>query len=796
MTDSNHVNGRPRAINGPSGTASQLAAKKLLVCAPSNAAVDELVMRFKEGVRTLSGKDERISVVRLGKSDAINANVVDVTLDELVGKRLESANGQKTNYGEEIHKLVEESRALTESQNVLRRQMDETRAKGGDAGGLQRDWEMQKHKKAKIGSKIDELRDKSSTATRDVDINRRRIQQEILDGAHIICATLSGSGHDMFQKISIEFETVIIDEAAQSIELSALIPLKYGCSKCILVGDPKQLPPTVLSREAARFLYEQSLFVRMQTNHPNDVHLLDTQYRMHPDISRYPSQSFYDGKLLDGDGMGRLRQRPWHRHSVLGPYRFFDVQGHHQSAPKGHSLVNVAELDVALQLYERLTTDFPGYDFSRKIGVITPYKGQLNELKMVFGRRYGDDIFKRIEFNTTDAFQGRESEIIIFSCVRASPSGRIGFLDDIRRMNVGLTRAKCSLWVLGNSRTLSQNEFWGKLIGDARQRDRYSGGDVLRLLNRPLPVDVEVVPEEEPVSKPEAHEPSSKRKFSTAPTDGPDIVMIDAPAPDAGNSRPQQELRRVSEHTTVQTQYSVVPRAPAGAGLNANLACHHCGSLAHLAVRCDNKLPLSAGGAGCWRCGGTDHVVARCAAMFCTRCGRIGHTNVLCQHKDPYNPERQAALRRQEREYEDQRRMHQGRQQQRQVGDHDPRVPPIQPTREGTQAPGPNSKVGKQQATRTGPAAEKRKRVPSPPPGLVPANSVDVSAARPAIQQPNGNLPQTAPGLPSAPYVPGAPFIPGAPSASRVRPGPPPPMIRRRKEVDPFIRPKAKKPRA
>lgn len=802
MTDSSHVNDRPRPINGSSGTAGQLASKKLLVCAPSNAAVDELVMRFKEGVRTLNGKDERISVVRLGRSDAINANVIDVTLDELVGKRLESVNGQKTNHGEEIHKLVEESRALTESQNLLRRRIEETRAKGGDAGGLQRDWEIEKHKKAKIGSKIDELRDKSSSATRDVDINRRRIQQEILDGAHIICATLSGSGHDMFQKLSIEFETVIIDEAAQSIELSALIPLKYGCSKCILVGDPKQLPPTVLSREAARFLYEQSLFVRMQTNHPDDVHLLDTQYRMHPDISRYPSQAFYDGKLLDGASMGRLRQRPWHRHSVLGPYRFFDVQGQHQSAPKGHSLVNVAELDVALQLYERLTTDFRGYDFSRKIGVITPYKGQLNELKIVFGRRYGESIFKTIEFNTTDAFQGRESEIIIFSCVRASPSGRIGFLDDIRRMNVGLTRAKCSLWVLGNSRSLSQNEFWGKLIGDARERDRYSGGDVLRLLGRPLPADVEVVPEEEPASTVEAQEPGSDDKSSTATTDGPDVVMVDAPALDAGNSRPQQESRRASEHTTVQTQYPAVARAPAGAGLNANFACHRCGSLAHLAARCDKKAPSSADGAGCWRCGGTDHVVARCAAIFCTRCGRVGHTDVVCQHKDAYRPEKQAALRRKEREYEDQRRMHQGRQQQRQVGDHDPRVPSIQRAREGAQAPGPNSQASKQQATRTGLAAEKRKRVPSPPPGLVPAKSADVSAARPAIRPPDG-LPaslnphlNTAPGVPSAPHVPGAPFVPGVPIAPGGRPGPPPPIIRRRKEVDPFIRPKAKKPRA
>ncbi|RJE17234.1 tRNA-splicing endonuclease, partial [Aspergillus sclerotialis] len=168
----------------------------------------------------------------------------------------------------------------------------------------------------------------------------------------------------MFQNLSIEFETVVIDEAAQSIELSALIPLKYGCSKCILVGDPKQLPPTVLSRVASRFQYEQSLFVRMQANHPKDVHLLDTQYRMHPEISAFPSAAFYDGRLQDGPNMGSLRASPWHHSEHLSPYRFFDVQGLHQNAAKGHSLVNAAEVRVAMQLYERLVTDFRGYDFA------------------------------------------------------------------------------------------------------------------------------------------------------------------------------------------------------------------------------------------------------------------------------------------------------------------------------------------------------------------------------------------------------------------------------------------------
>ncbi|KAK3106772.1 DEAD-box type RNA helicase, partial [Teratosphaeriaceae sp. CCFEE 6253] len=270
--------------------------------------------------------------------------------------------------------------------------------------------------------------------------------------------------------------------------MSSLIPLKYGCVKCILVGDPKQLPPTVFSKEAARFQYEQSLFVRMQNNAPAEVHLLDTQYRMHPAISAFPSRTFYDGLLKDGKDMEALRRKPWHRSVLLAPYRFFDVQGQQHAAPKGHSLVNVAEVGVAIGLYERLTADYgDAVEDIGRVGVITPYKSQLRLLRDRFTQRFGAGIAEHVEFNTTDAFQGRESEIIIFSCVRASPGGGggIGFLNDVRRMNVGLTRAKSSLWVLGNSESLMRGPFWRKLVEDAKARDKWTGGNVLALLARP-----------------------------------------------------------------------------------------------------------------------------------------------------------------------------------------------------------------------------------------------------------------------------------------------------------------------
>ena len=132
-----------------------------------------------------------------------------------------------------------------------------------------------------------------------------------------------------------------------------------------------------------------------------------------------------------------------------------------------------------------MITDHQDYDFRGKVGIITPYKSQLRELKTRFSTQYGPNIVEDIDFNTTDAFQGRESEVIIFSCVRASPAGGIGFLQDIRRMNVGLTRAKSSLWVLGNSESLARGQYWRKLVEDAKARDSYTTGNLLEMLAKP-----------------------------------------------------------------------------------------------------------------------------------------------------------------------------------------------------------------------------------------------------------------------------------------------------------------------
>lgn len=229
----------PGAHNKPS---SKPATKKILVCAPSNAAVDELVIRFKQGVRTTKGDVIVPTIVRIGRSDAINATVRDVTLEELIDKRMapttESSKGKNTDM-EELRKKHTE---LMEERNTKQGQLEDARSRKLEPPvGLQVEIDKLSATIRDQRRALDAKRDQKKESSRNAEVLRRRVQQEIMDEAQIICATLSGSGHDMLRNVNVDFETVIIDEAAQSVELSALIPLKFGCEKCILVGDPKQL---------------------------------------------------------------------------------------------------------------------------------------------------------------------------------------------------------------------------------------------------------------------------------------------------------------------------------------------------------------------------------------------------------------------------------------------------------------------------------------------------------------------------------------------------------------------------
>lgn len=441
--------------------------RRLLICAPSNAAVDELVLRFKDGIRGYDGRMFKPNVVRLGRTDAINSNLREFTLEELVDKKLESIETQhKEKFDGDLRKKQNEQLAKREE---LRKQKGNTPVEQEE---LIEKIKALTRKIKETGHKLDMQRESVKVSIRTRDIERRKFQAAILQGANIVCATLSGSAHNVLLQSKMYFETVIIDEAAQSVELSALIPLKYGCKQCIMVGDPNQLPPTVLSQEAANLKYEQSLFVRMFTNFPDRVHMLNTQFRMHPEISRFPSNEFYNSRLKDGPLNHVYTKREWHLSDIFGPYRFFDVAGQQAQSKRTKSLFNTQEVGASIDLYKLLEDTFGKEFMVGKVGVISPYKEQVNLIRRSFMRKFGDSITKTVDFNTIDGFQGQEKDIIIMSCVRASSETKgVGFLGDIRRMNVAITRAKSSLWIIGNEKSLVGNGVWKRLLDDARSRN-------------------------------------------------------------------------------------------------------------------------------------------------------------------------------------------------------------------------------------------------------------------------------------------------------------------------------------
>jgi len=228
-------------------------AKKVLVCAPSNAAVDELVVRFMQGLQSSKGEKWIPKIVRLGKSDAINAAVKGVTLEVLVDAIMQPAT-DATAGGQNMDDLRQQHTKACTERAEKQKVLDEARAQKVEPPvGLLPEVNKLSTTIRDLRRQLDQQRDQRKESGRNAEILRRQCQQQIMNESQIICATLSGAGHEMFRKINVDFESVIIDEAAQSVELSALIPLKFGCVKCILVGDPQQLASRPRLLEALQF---------------------------------------------------------------------------------------------------------------------------------------------------------------------------------------------------------------------------------------------------------------------------------------------------------------------------------------------------------------------------------------------------------------------------------------------------------------------------------------------------------------------------------------------------------------
>ena len=410
-------------IQGPPGTGktttathllhhfAQQGSGPLLATAESNVAVDNLL----EGLLDLG-----VKALRIGRPVKVREHLRSATLDALL----------------ENHPMQEELAFLQDEQRELRRSLPSL--KGKEKGLMHRD----------ISINQKEIRRMENVMT-----------ASVLDEAEVICATTIGCGHRLLE--SRKFPIVLMDEATQATEPSALVPIVKGCRQLVLVGDHQQLPPTVLSRRAEKGGLNRSLFDRLIACGLRS-NLLTTQYRMHPILREFPSARFYENRLEDGC---TADQRPppagflwpdWDR-----PMAFVPVDGVEEADEEGKSRSNRDEAAKVLGVVDDLLAigDLQPND----IGVISPYNGQVRELTRLFemaGGREPGQPYAGLEIKSVDGYQGREKEVIVFSTVRANDRGEVGFLADYRRLNVAITRAKRGLILLGHPTTLRHDGTW------------------------------------------------------------------------------------------------------------------------------------------------------------------------------------------------------------------------------------------------------------------------------------------------------------------------------------------------
>jgi senataxin len=307
----------------------------------------------------------------------------------------------------------------------------------------------------------------------------QNLETNVLDSTHIVMTTLGTSGSKTLERIN-NFSVIVVDEAAQSCEPSMLPALQLGSQHCVLVGDPQQLPATIFSMSGRSTKYDRSLFQRLEEA-GHHVYMLNTQYRMNPMISSFPRRIFYDGSLVDGPNVTKpdygsdltIAMRANFRQ--FQPLTVFDIDSKEER--DGTSLYNKTEAHLALHLFTALRETA---QIKSRVAIITPYQQQVAYLRRIFQDKFGLSYPKFVDVSTVDAFQGKESSIVILSCVRASAEGGgIGFLSDVQRMNVALTRAKHFLFVLARCESIVVNPYWRDFIDNAREQ-----GAVLRIAPR------------------------------------------------------------------------------------------------------------------------------------------------------------------------------------------------------------------------------------------------------------------------------------------------------------------------
>ncbi|KRX77588.1 Regulator of nonsense transcripts 1, partial [Trichinella sp. T6] len=292
-------------------------------------------------------------------------------------------------------------------------------------------------------------------------------ERHLLQQADVICCTCVAAGD--LRLAGIGFRAVLIDESTQAKEPECLIPIVTGARQVVLVGDHCQLGPVVISEEAAHAGLNRSLFERLVILGNQPIRL-QIQYRMHPLLSLLPNNLFYEGTLQNGvteqERILEAGDFRWPNPAV--PMFFWCTLSQEEKPRSGKSFLNRAE---AARI-EKITTKFLRSGVrADQIGIITPYEAQRAHIvqHMLRSGPLNNKLYQEIEVASVDAFQGREKDIILLSCVRSNKDNRIGFLNDSRRLNVALTRARYGLIIVGNPKVLSRQPMWNSLLRFCRE---------------------------------------------------------------------------------------------------------------------------------------------------------------------------------------------------------------------------------------------------------------------------------------------------------------------------------------
>lgn len=417
-----------------SSDANTPAPRPVLAVAASNVAADELL----EGLRAIG-----VRAIRVGQTVSVRESLRNATLDAAL---------------ERCEPVLAARAKLRACQN------------GGSKSGSAVSAAFQEVRRAEAAASLRLL--KTSEVVISSCIGTGKIA-DLIAGDSGESPSRSRKGRPAAPPGSLSFGSVLIDEATQATEPASLVPLLLGAQQVFLVGDSRQLPPTVTDADASRKGLSISLFERLQRIGLTPS-LLDTQYRMHPSLAEFSSKRFYNGKLRSGvtdsdrkPPQGLRWPNPEHPIAHVRTTGSEEKTAAELGVSEGTSYSNQEEVDTIAELVRAALSS--GDLEESDIGIITPYSAQALLLRRALDASMGSDS-DAVEVASVDGFQGREKELIFFSSVRSNSERRIGFVADDRRLNVAITRAKRGLVIVGNDATLSSHDTWRDLFSSLKRK--------------------------------------------------------------------------------------------------------------------------------------------------------------------------------------------------------------------------------------------------------------------------------------------------------------------------------------